>query len=193
MKKISLLLTSLMLLFMVAPTTSNATSEVTGNTEYKEDYTTYESESIDWENITSIIVAYLDGDLSADPFLKDAKDRKIPIIYDENFDFSAIRTRIAYFSHFSSISWISRSGNMSLSVMPKNPYTIDKENAWREILRFIQYHPIYTEIKNSSKQSSTYNQFVCHADYARGFKTPWNLEPWKPDKGYWGFVKNRCN
>lgn len=40
---------------------------------------------------------------------------------------------------------------------------------------------------------STYNQFVCHADFAREFKTPWNIEPWKKDKGYWGFVGSACN
>ena len=55
-----------------------------------------------------------------------------------------------------------------------------------------------TQVKNDTKQTSMYNQFLCHADFARGFKTPWNLEPWnlepwKQDKGCWGFVRGGCN
>ncbi|MCB5883282.1 DUF2599 domain-containing protein [Lachnospiraceae bacterium EP-SM-12S-S03] len=34
---------------------------------------------------------------------------------------------------------------------------------------------------------------MCHADYAKGFKTPWNIEPATPDKGYRGFVAAKCN
>lgn len=42
---------------------------------------------------------------------------------------------------------------------------------------------------------SMYNQFICHADFAKGFKTPWNIEPATPDKGYWGFANfwDKCN
>lgn len=40
-----------------------------------------------------------------------------------------------------------------------------------------------------------YNQFACHYDFvAYGDPGPtWDLEPHKPDKGYWGFVAGRCN
>jgi len=46
---------------------------------------------------------------------------------------------------------------------------------------------------NTNQYWSMYNQFVCHANYPAGLKSPWNLEPYKSDKGYWGFVANGCN
>lgn len=151
---------------------------------------TYDSSSVDWESIDYISVFYLDGSIREDPFLKEAQDRGISIILEPT---AHIEMRSSAFTHFNSISWISRSEGISLSVMPKKPYSISKEAAWQEIYKFIQYHPKFTEIKNETKLMSTYNQFVCHADFARGFKTSWNLEPWKKDKGYWGFVGNACN
>lgn len=151
---------------------------------------TYDSSLIDWDSIDFISVFYLDGSLEGDPFLKEAQDRGISIILESTV---YIQMRARSFKHFKSISWISRSEGMSLSVMPNNPLTISKESAWSEIYRFIQYHPMYTQVKNDTKQTSMYNQFVCHADFAKGFKTPWNLEPWRQDKGYWGFVRSGCN
>lgn len=151
---------------------------------------TYDSSLIDWDSIDFISVFYLDGSLEEDPFLKEAQDRGISIILEPTV---YIQTRASSFKHFKSISWISRSDGISLSVMPNSPFTISKESAWSEIYKFIQYHPMYTQVKNDTKQTSMYNQFVCHADFAKGFKTPWNLEPWRQDKGYWGFVRGVCN
>ena len=151
---------------------------------------TYDSSLIDWDSIDFISVFYLDGSLEEDPFLKEAQDRGISIILEPTV---YIQTRASSFKHFKSISWISRSDGISLSVMPNSPFTISKESAWSEIYKFIQYHPMYTQVKNDTKQTSMYNQFVCHADFAKGFKTPWNLEPWRQDKGYWGFVRGGCN
>lgn len=137
---------------------------------------------------------YLDGSLEEEPFLKEAQDRGISIILEPTV---YIQTRANSFKHFRSISWISRSEGISLSVMPNSPFTISKESAWSEIYKFIQYHPMYTQVKNDTKQTSMYNQFLCHADFA-DVKTPWNLEPWnlepwKQDKGCWGFVRGGCN
>lgn len=151
---------------------------------------TYDSSLIDWDSIDFISVFYLDGSLEEDPFLKEAQDRGISIILEPTV---YIQTRASSFKHFKSISWISRSDGISLSVMPNSSFTISKESAWSEIYKFIQYHPMYTQVKNDTKQTSMYNQFVCHADFAKGFKTPWNLEPWRQDKGYWGFVRGGCN
>ena len=151
---------------------------------------TYDSSLIDWDSIDFISVFYLDGSLEEDPFLKEAQDRGISIILEPTV---YIQTRASSFKHFRSISWISRSDGISLSVMPNSPFTISKESAWSEIYKFIQYHPMYTQVKNDTKQTSMYNQFLCHADFARGFKTPRNLEPWKQDKGCWGFVRGGCN
>lgn len=147
----------------------------------------YDVNSVDWENIDKITVVYSIG-LTEDQFIKDAIDRGIEVVYDINP--SIILPR---FTYFSSVSWISRDGVMSLSVVPLNPYTVDQNNSWTELVRFFEYHPMYTSISNPSKFMSTKNQYICHADFARGFKTPWNLEPSKADKGYWGFVSDACN
>lgn len=48
---------------------------------------------------------------------------------------------------------------------------------------------------NTNQYWSMYNQFMCHADFAKGGKFEWNLEPSKADKGYWGFANfsSKCN
>jgi Protein of unknown function (DUF2599) len=46
---------------------------------------------------------------------------------------------------------------------------------------------------NTNKYWSMYNQYACHVDFAQGFKTPWNLEPYTPDKGYNNFLWSQCN
>jgi hypothetical protein len=48
---------------------------------------------------------------------------------------------------------------------------------------------------NISRYWSMYNQYVCHIDFAWGpkHKEEYNLDPWREDKGYHGFVKNQCN
>lgn len=91
------------------------------------------------------------------------------------------------------MSWITRSGVVSLSLTPVHPFTIDREAAWSEAVQYFQNHPIYTGIQNSTKYTSMYNQYLCHVYLASGLKTPWNLEPAKPDKGYSGFFNNQCN
>ena len=43
--------------------------------------------------------------------------------------------------------------------------------------------------------SSLRNQFYCHYDTrpVTTFKSSWNLENWRSDKGYWGFMAALCN
>jgi len=149
-----------------------------------EEVVTYDENSIDWENIDEIYVLKYSG---YDQFIEDAISRNITVIFDE---YAYVNPRYTYFN---SLSWITRGGVRSLSISPKNPFTINKEGSWGELARYFQYHPMYTGISNSSKWNSMYNQYVCHVDYARGFKTPWNIEPATPDKGYWGFVGSSCN
>ncbi|MFV0381900.1 MAG: DUF2599 domain-containing protein [Breznakia sp.] len=94
---------------------------------------------------------------------------------------------------FSTVTWIKRSGKVSLSVTPKHPRAVNKSASWNQLYLYFQYHPFYTQVQNQSRQSSLYNQYICHVDFAKDRKVPWNLEPWRRDKGYWGFVFNRCN
>lgn len=139
-------------------------------------------EEFDW-NIDEILVIYAADD---DPFILEAKARGIHIVYQEGI----IMPR---FTYFSSLSWITRSGVLSLSCSPKNPWTVSLEGSWGEAVRFFQYHPMYTAINNPSKYDSMYNQYKCHAEFARGIKTPWNIEPAKANKSYSDWMTSGCN
>ncbi len=97
--------------------------------------------------------------------------------------------------YFTDVAWIRQGTDVALSLTPKSPFWIDKEPAWNSIYRELYGHPTWMAAQSaySTSYKSMYNQFVCHADFARSFKTPWNIEPYKVDKGYWGFVGNLCN
>lgn len=150
---------------------------------------TYNPDEIDWENIDEINVIYKNG-MIEDQFLKDAQLKGIKVVFES--DAFMINAR---FTYFSSVSWITRNGVRSLSVNPYKPFSIDRQNSWYELARYFQYHPLYTEISNPTKFTSLQNQYYCHVDFAKGFKTPWNIEPATPDKGYAGFAnfKDKCN
>lgn len=146
----------------------------------------YTNPDFDWSKIEHIEVIYLAPDC-VDDFIKTAVDNGVEV------SFSLLQLPQPRYAYFSSLSWITRDGVVSLSLNPYDPYTIDKEAGWSEAARYFQYHPIYTAISNPSKFMSMYNQYVCHVDFAKGIKTPWNIEPIKPDKGYWQFVASGCN
>lgn len=169
------------------PETSSTTSTEYTSPELLDDFD-YTASDFDWSQIEQIHVFFLASN-TTDDFIKTAIENGVDVSFSPTV-FSNIQPRYTFFS---SMSWITRSGVVSLSLNPVHPYSIDKENAWAEAVRYFQYHPIYRDISNPSKFMSLYNQFVCHADFAKGFKTPWNIEPATKDKGYWGFVSSKCN
>jgi hypothetical protein len=78
--------------------------------------------------------------------------------------------------------------------------------SWQEIYNKAPYHEAwaYPQAYGTSLYWSMYNQYVCHTDwkafaYLADRKNPWNgsleynLEPWRWDKGYWGFYNSQCN
>lgn len=150
--------------------------------EFQKEETFSFDEEFDWD-IDEILVIYA---LDNDPFLLEAKERGIKIVYQENI----VLPRYVYFS---SLTWITRDGVVSLSCNPIHPWTIPLDESWREAVRYFQYHPMYTDINNSSKYNSMYNQYKCHVQFANGIKTPWNIEPAKPDKSYSDWVLSACN
>lgn len=99
-----------------------------------------------------------------------------------------------YVTYFKSVSWIKRDGVVSLSVYPHNDYLI-KEDSWNLLYRVHKDDSYWVNAKktNSTVDNSLYHQYTCHADWAVTLKVPWNLEPSKADKGYWGFVVSACN
>lgn len=108
-----------------------------------------------------------------------------------------------YKESFKSVAWIYRDGVYSLSIKPKN--NMKKEISWRA-LEYTALHknpypsnPWMKALKtNPTSIKSMYNQYVCHVDFKAAvaiIKGEYviNIEPHKPDKGYWSFVKTGCN
>lgn len=97
-----------------------------------------------------------------------------------------------YASYFSKVEWILRDNGWALSLTPiKAIFKYD--DAWNRVRLAFKDSTQWKNSGNSTVDSSMYNQYVCHYKIAGTIKTPWNLEPWKPDKGYDGFVNARCN
>lgn len=102
-------------------------------------------------------------------------------------------TSYTFSQYFSSGNWIVRDGIVSLSLEPTNTLT-----------KLIVNHAIRTDSWNKVKDTfsgdsqwgntgSMQNQYLCHLDFAKSFKTPWNLEPHRPDVGYLKTVAASCN
>lgn len=102
-----------------------------------------------------------------------------------------------YNDYFSSVSWITRDGKDSLSISPKAILTTNLPsgnvgyahigNAWNKLL---SRHKNDSKFKN---QTGMMNQYLCHAQFAGGYKTPWNIEPWRPSVSYAATVIAACN
>lgn len=98
--------------------------------------------------------------------------------------------------YFSKVLWITRDGVDSLSVYPTDPHLCFsfKTESWNALYLTFRNHPLWRGEPNPTKDASMHNQYDCHADFATQLgKTPWNLEPSRPDRGYAGFVVNLCN
>jgi hypothetical protein len=126
----------------------------------------------------------------------DIKNAVFPVIADPLWCGSAI---------FSS-GWIYREGFWSSSITPTGCGGWNYGGLYANSLCWSEY---YNSVNTCAQYSgntcvtlgwnkstnigSMYNQFVCHAEIAKGIKVPWNIEPAKSDKGYNGFVLSGCN
>jgi hypothetical protein len=112
-------------------------------------------------------------------------------------------------------------GKWSLQVIPTfcgsfiaNP-TPWKE--WQEVVDKTPDSPHWDKEYGTDKYWSMYNQYVCHSDFVpyhniamdtpavriplkrfvdeNGYdsRNEYNLEPWRENKGYWGFITSLCN
>lgn len=135
--------------------------------------------------------------IESDAELKDiawALDYSIPI------DVQALRKSIddyTYSDYFSSVQWISRDGAISLSIYPKAILTTSLPAGNLGYAHIgNSYNKLYARHQNDGNwynSSGMSNQYICHAQWAGGYKTPWNLEPWRSDPGYAGTVAKACN
>ncbi|MDA2474495.1 DUF2599 domain-containing protein [Bacillus sp. CD3-1a] len=100
-------------------------------------------------------------------------------------------------SFYSSGSWITRDGVISLSLYPKSPAYVKSPNpmvqAHHEKYRWSVVYNRFSGDKRWKNTGSMKAQLHCHADYAKGHKTPWNLEPHRTTTNYQVTVANACN
>lgn len=155
-------------------------------------------ENMDAEKIGNFIIetdkdAYGDeSDVIERVVVYDSEKGIVPkqlLIYDIMTRFSVPLAKASgYYACFDKVEWINRNNVWSLSVYPHfaaNGYSKDQAWGFLKEAHEKDYHWYNTD--------SMYHQFVCHYDWAGSFKMPWNLEPSKADKGYWGFVASGCN
>lgn len=65
---------------------------------------------------------------------------------------------------------------------------IDVQNAWDAVVDLFYPYPGYW----TDNLNGMTDQYWCHANFAKN-KNNWNLEPWRPDVGYWETVLAGCN
>ncbi|MCU4842078.1 MULTISPECIES: DUF2599 domain-containing protein [Bacillus cereus group] len=102
-------------------------------------------------------------------------------------------TSYAFSQYFSSGNWITRDGMVSLSLEPTSVLTklivnrAIRTDSWNKV------KDTFSMDDQWGNTSSMQNQYLCHYDFAKSFKTPWNLEPHRPDVGYLKTVAATCN
>ena len=86
----------------------------------------------------------------------------------------------------SSVEWGDREGGRSLAVTPtswgRESGLTGRDYGWADVVR----------LEPSADTDVMRNQFLCHVDGARQ-KDTWNLEPWRPDISFFGYLLARCN
>lgn len=107
--------------------------------------------------------------------------------------YTSIRS-MTYSSYFNSSSWITREGKKSLSISPKsiltttngspNAESAKRNDSWNKLF---DKHSKDSNWKNTSSMKS---QYICHIDFARWWKAPWNIEPWRTGTANFD---NKCN
>lgn len=100
-----------------------------------------------------------------------------------------------YSTYFSSFAWITRDGVKSLSLTPTS-YTLNAPDPGEAAVRMIDsWNKLYAVHSSSSNWYNTggmKDQYECHYNFAKA-KTPWNLEPSRPDVSYTATVAALCN
>lgn len=100
-----------------------------------------------------------------------------------------------YGSYFSKGEWITRDGDVSLSLTHKeyilsgtaNDKIIKLVDSWNKV---VDRHSVNS---NWSNASGLHDQYSCHYNTIGRNKNPWNIEPSRPDKSYAATVYEGCN
>lgn len=102
-----------------------------------------------------------------------------------------------YSDYFSSVSWITRDGVISLSVTPKTNTPLITANG---NIKMAHAHRSYSLLKSKWSSSSKWKnsgameaQYHCHVMGAGKYKTPWNLEPHRTETSLTKTIAKACN
>lgn len=168
--------------------------------------------SLEENNDGSINILNENGDVHtyiAKPWAKDANGNDIPthyeikkqkdeiilrqyIEFDKNSVFPITADPSLCSQAVSSVQWINRNGIWSVSESPTWCGTLVQH--WTELYNKIPYNSYWNKsIWSYNTYWSVYDQWLCHWNIAGPFKTPWNLEPSRPNVGYWPTVWANCN
>jgi hypothetical protein len=133
----------------------------------------------------------------------DLSDAVFPVVADPAY----------CFSYITSVSYVWRNYYGSSQPM----YEVDPNwcgkaannpTFWAEWQEVVDKAPNNNEIKQygTSTYWSLYNQYTCHSDWIAlsnvagvmpgtngEYRDKYHLEAWRADKGYWGFVADKCN
>ncbi|TYR81125.1 DUF2599 domain-containing protein [Priestia megaterium] len=99
--------------------------------------------------------------------------------------------------YYSSSGWITRTEGISLSLYPKAPAYQKSSNPIAQAqLEKYRWEVVYNKYKNDKRWKNTNSmkgQLRCHAEVAKGVKTPWNIEPYRTTTNYAKILAKGCN
>ncbi|MGG1684281.1 DUF2599 domain-containing protein [Pseudalkalibacillus sp. NRS-1564] len=98
-----------------------------------------------------------------------------------------------YSDYFYDFNWISLSGGKTLSLYATSYLrTLGWESASIRTDAWDKLYAVHGSSQYWYNTGGMSDQFYCHVDFAKN-KTPWNLDPWRPNVSYWATVNAQCN
>lgn len=95
-------------------------------------------------------------------------------------------TKGTFSDYFNAVQWISRNGEISLSI----------DHKWIQLWEIRDSFNIlksrYGYDSRWKNEDSLYAQYACHVQFV-AWKNPWNLEPHRTDSSFWSTTFNGCN
>ncbi len=109
---------------------------------------------------------------------------------------NSIKSRAILSKYFDSIKWITRSGTVSLSIMPSQQFkNLPTDSSRYGAAIEESWGIVYRNYSGNSKWKNTTSmkgQYRCHAWFAKS-KYPWNIEPHRTETDFNKIVSAFCN
>ncbi len=108
------------------------------------------------------------------------------------------RIYLDYDEYFSSVEWIERDGEVSLSITPNSQmYDSDVPNVLmaRSFHSFSLLKERFSSDYRWRNEASLEAQYQCHFTFAGMYKVPWNIEPFRTETNAWSWnmITHKCN